>query len=97
MFSNCNEKSCPGWMGAMIIGMIAYIVMTVMFIRDVRADVRVEITRELPNEKQLVVQQFDDEESFQMWMAMKMEDGCDPYVSNINIIRNYHPEGVKPL
>ena len=97
MFSNCTDKSCPGWMAAMIVGIIMYIVVTVMFMKDVLADVRVEITRELPEEKQLVVQQFDDEEMFQMWMAAKMEEGCDPYVSNIYIIRNYHPEGVNPL
>ena len=57
------------------------------------ADVRVEITRELPEEKQLVVQQFHDEDSFMMWMANKMEgEGCDPYVSEIRIYRNYQPK-----
>jgi hypothetical protein len=92
--SNCNEKSCPGWMAAIIVGMIGYVFMTVMFFNEAMADVRVEITRELPEERQLVIQQFDDDESFQMWMAMKMEgEGCDPYVSDIRIIRNYEPEG----
>jgi len=98
MFSNCTDKSCPGWMGAMIVGIIMYIVVTVMFMKDVLADVRVEITRDVPNEQQLVerqliIQQFDDDETFQMWMAMKMEsEGCDPYVTNINIIRNWQPQ-----
>lgn len=98
MFSNCNENNCPGWASVLLIGVIAYIVMTVMFFKDAMADVRVEITRDVPNEQQLVerqliIQQFDDDESFQMWMAMKMEgEGCDPYVTNINIIRNWQPQ-----
>jgi hypothetical protein len=58
-------------------------------------EVRVEITRELPNEKQLVVQHFYDEDSFMMWMATKMEgEGCDPYVSEIKILRNYEPKDI---
>ena len=91
---SCNEKNCPGWLAAMVVGMIGYIFVTVMFITDALADVRVEITRDLPNEKQLVVQQFDDDEAFQMWMGMKMEEGCDPYVSDIRIIRNYEPKEI---
>jgi len=92
--SSCNEKNCPGWVAALVVGMFAYVVMTVMFINEVYAgEVRVEITRDLPNEKQLVVQQFYDEDSFQMWMGDKMEDeGCDPYVSEIRIFRNYQPK-----
>ena len=58
------------------------------------ADVRVEIIRDLPEEKQVVVQHFYDEDSFMMWMGTKMEDeqGCDPYVSEIRIYRNYQPK-----
>jgi flagellar biosynthesis regulator FlbT len=96
--SSCNENNCPGWIAALIVGMIGYFIVTIMFINEAMADVRVEITRELPEEKQLVVQQFDDEEMFQMWMATKMEDSCDPYVSEIKIIRNYQPnQDVKEL
>jgi hypothetical protein len=92
--SSCNENSCPGWLAAMIVGIVGYIVVTVMFLNDVMAgEVRVEITRELPEEKQLVVQHFYDEDSFMMWMATKMEgEGCDPYVSEIKVFRNYEPK-----
>ena len=56
-------------------------------------DVRVEITRELPDETQHIVQQFHDEDSFAMWMGGKLEgEGCDPYVTEIRIFRNYQPK-----
>jgi hypothetical protein len=55
-------------------------------------DVRVEIKRELPEETQHIVQQFHDEDSFAMWMGGKLEgEGCDPYVTEIRIFRNYSP------
>ena len=93
--TSCNENNCPGWLAAMAVGMVMYFVVTIMWISEATAgEVRVEITRELPEEKQLVVQHFYDEDSFMMWMATKMEDeqGCDPYVSEIRILRNYTPE-----
>ena len=92
--SSCNEKNCPGWLAAIVVGMIGYFAVTVMFINDALAgEVRVEITRELPDEKQLVVQHFYDEDSFMMWMGSKMEgEGCDPYVSEIKILRDYQPK-----
>jgi hypothetical protein len=56
-------------------------------------DVRVEITRELPEEKQFIVQEFHDEDAFAMWMGGKLEgEGCDPYVTEIRIFRNYVPK-----
>ena len=92
--SSCNEKNCPGWLGAMIVGIVMYFAVTVMWITDAHAgEVRVEITRELPEEKQMIVQHFYDEDSFQMWMGGKMEgEGCDPYVTEIRIFRNYQPK-----
>ena len=92
--SSCNEKNCPGWLAAIVVGMIGYFIVTIMFINDALAgEVRVEITRELPDEKQLVVQHFHDQDSFMMWMASKMEgEGCDPYVSEIKILRDYQPK-----
>lgn len=58
------------------------------------ADVRVEITRDLPEEKQLVVFTFNDDDEFAMWMNSKTGDDatCDPYVSQIKIIRNWEPK-----
>jgi hypothetical protein len=92
--TSCNENNCPGWLAAMAVGMVMYFVVTIMWISEATAgEVRVEITRELPEEKQLVVQHFYDEDSFMMWMATKMEgEGCDPYVSEIKILRNYEPK-----
>lgn len=89
--NNCNEDSCPGWLTVMVLGIIGYVFVTVMFWKDVHADVRVEITRELPGETQYVVQQFPDEELFSMWFTSKLDEGCDPYVTKINIDRNYNP------
>ena len=91
--TSCNEKNCPGWVAALAVGMVMYFVVTIMWISEATAgEVRVEITRELPEEKQLVVQHFYDEDSFMMWMATKMDgEGCDPYVSEIKILRNYEP------
>ena len=94
--TSCNEKNCPGWFPAVLAGVVMIVMVLLSYVNDAHADVRVEITRELPDEKQLVIQQFDDDESFQMWMAMKMEgEGCDPYVSDIKIIRNWEPENQK--
>lgn len=90
--TSCNEKNCPGWLAALVVGMFAYFAVTVMFINDVYADVRVEITRDLPNEKQMIIQEFPDEELFSMWMITKLEEECDPYVNEIRIIRNYQPK-----
>jgi hypothetical protein len=91
--SSCNEKNCPGALSVMLIGLVMFVTVMFGFVTDAQAgEVRVEITRELPDEKQLVVQHFYDEDSFMMWMGSKMEgEGCDPYVTNINIIRNYEP------
>ena len=92
--TSCNEKNCPGWVAALVVGMVMYFVVTIMWISEATAgEVRVEITRELPEEKQLVVQHFYDEDSFMMWMGSKMEgEGCDPYVSEIKILRDYQPK-----
>lgn len=91
--SSCNEKNCPGWVSALIVGILMYFAVTVMWITDVHAGVRVEITRELPEEIQTIIQTFEDDEDFQMWMGMKMEgEGCDPYVTDMRIIRNWHPD-----
>jgi hypothetical protein len=92
--SNCNTKNCPGAGIAIVAGILMMIAVTVFgVVTDAHAgEVRVEITRELPDEKQLVVQQFHDEDSFAMWMVDKLDgEGCDPYVSDIRIIRNYQP------
>lgn len=62
-----------------------------MFSTAAMADVRVEIIRELPNEKQTVVQTFNDEEEFRMWMSMKMEESCDVYVTGISVDLEYNP------
>jgi hypothetical protein len=68
----------------------------VVFGLAAHADVRVEIKRELPDETQHIVQQFHDEDSFAMWMGGKLEgEGCDPYVTEIKIYRNWEPKEQK--
>ena len=62
-----------------------------MFSTAAMADVRVEIIRELPNEKQTVVQMFNDEEEFRMCMSMKMEESCDVYVTGMKVDLEYNP------
>lgn len=52
------------------------------------ADVRVVITRVLPepwNKTQHIVQEFHDDQLWQDWMIMKMNEGCDKYVTNVDI------------
>jgi len=94
--TSCNEKNCPGWKAALMAGVVMIVMVLGGLISDSHAgEVRVEITRELPEEKQLVVQHFYDEDTFMMWMASKMEgEGCDPYVSEIKILRNYEPKEI---
>lgn len=92
--SSCNEKNCPGWIPALAAGLLMVLIVLFSALSEaIAGEVRVEITRELPDETQHIVQQFHDEDSFQMWMGGKMEgEGCDPYVSEIRIFRNYQPK-----
>jgi hypothetical protein len=54
------------------------------------ADVKVTITRDLPNERQHIVQQFPDMDGFEMWMQQRLEDtGCDPYVTDMKVEFDY--------
>lgn len=54
------------------------------------ADVKVTITRDLPNERQHIVQQFPDMDGFEMWMQQRLEDsGCDPYVTDMKVVFDY--------
>ena len=54
------------------------------------ADVKVTITRDLPNERQHIVQQFPDMYGFEMWMQQRVEEnGCDPYVTDMKVEFDY--------
>lgn len=55
------------------------------------ADVRVEITRNLPDGQRVIVQEFNDTDEFQMWMITRLEDDCKPGVTKINIDLDYQP------
>jgi hypothetical protein len=90
--TSCNEKNCKGWVPALLAGLL--IILLVLFSAIVEAgEVRVEIIRELPDERQFIVQSFPDEDLFAMWMGGKLEgEGCDPYVTEIKIFRNYQPK-----
>ena len=62
----------------------------IIFITPASADVKVTITRDLPNERQYIVQQFPDMDGFEMWMQQRLEDsGCDPYVTDMKVEFDY--------
>ena len=62
----------------------------ITLIMPASADVKVTITRDLPNERQYIVQQFPDMDGFEMWMQQRLEDnGCDPYVTDMKVEFNY--------
>jgi len=67
---------------------------TMVFISNAsNADVRMEITRELPEGTRIIVQEFNDTEEFAMWMATRLDsdEGCKPGVTKINIDLDYKP------
>lgn len=48
--------------------------------------VRIEIERDLPNEKQHIVREFHDLEDLLMWFEDRVESKtCDPYVTSIKM------------
>lgn len=56
------------------------------------AEVRIDMTRELPDETQHIVRIFEDREDFEMWLDMRLDDGgCDPYVTKMNITMDNSP------
>ena len=84
---NCNEKNCPGWLSVMILGIIGYVFVTVMFIKDVMAqEVVVTFDRELPFKSYEFTRTFEDKDAFEMWLQARLEDqGCDPYLKSMHI------------
>lgn len=88
----CDEKcKYPGLFTVAVIGLVMYAVTLILFFSNALADVRVEIIRDTPEERQTIIQQFADTDEFAMWMQMKMEDGCDPYVTKLKIDLDYVP------
>jgi hypothetical protein len=73
------------------LGVILLVILgLIMLIMPASADVKVTITRDLPNERQHIVQQFPDMDGFEMWMQQRLEDtGCDPYVTNMKVEFDY--------
>jgi hypothetical protein len=73
------------------LGVILLIILGVLtLIMPASADVKVTITRDLPNERQYIVQQFPDMDGFEMWMQQRLEEnGCDPYVTDMRVEFNY--------
>jgi hypothetical protein len=54
---------------------------------EAKADeVVVTFNRELPFKSYEFTRTFEDKESFEMWLAMRLEDkGCDPYLTDMKI------------
>jgi len=73
------------------LGVILLIILGVLtLIMPASADVKVTITRDLPNERQYIVQQFPDMDGFEMWMQQRLEEnGCDPYVTDLKVEFDY--------
>ena len=55
------------------------------------ADVKMTIYRLMPDgEIQTIVQQFEDQDGWMMWMETKFEnEGCDPYVTHFEVDLRY--------
>ena len=62
----------------------------ITLIMPASADVKVTITRDLPNGRQHIVQQFPDMDGFEMRMQQRLEDnGCDPHVTDMKVEFDY--------
>jgi len=73
------------------LGVILLVILGIVsLVMPASADVKVTITRDLPNERQYIVQQFPDMDGFEMWMQQRLEDkGCDPYVTDMKVEFDY--------
>jgi len=73
------------------LGVILLVILgLITLIMPASADVKVTISRDLPNERQHIVQQFPDMDGFEMWMQQRLEDtGCDPYVTDMKVEFDY--------
>jgi len=73
------------------LGVILLVILGIVsLVMPASADVKVTITRDLPNERQHIVQQFPDMDGFEMWMQQRLEDkGCDPYVTDMKVEFDY--------
>jgi hypothetical protein len=85
--NKCNEKNCPGWLPAIIAGAVMILFVALSAINEAKAnEVVVTFNRELPFKSYEFTRTFEDKESFEMWLAMRLEDkGCDPYLTDMNI------------
>ena len=84
---SCNEKNCPGWMPALVAGLAMILFVGLSAFNEAKADeVVVTFNRELPFKSYEFTRTFEDKESFEMWLAMRLEDkGCDPYLTDMKI------------
>jgi len=71
--------------------MLLTLAATIFITTAAQADVRVEITRNLPDGIRVIVQEFNDTDEFQMWMITRLEDECKPGVTKIDIDLDYTP------
>ena len=73
------------------LGVILLVILGIVsLVMPASADAKVTITRDLPNERQHIVQQFPDMDGFEMWLQQRLEDkGCDPYVTDMKVEFDY--------
>ena len=85
--TSCNETNCPGALGVMLIGLVMFVTVMFGFVTDAQAgEVVVTFNRELPNKSVEFSRTFEDKDSFEMWLADRLETkGCDPYLTDMKI------------
>lgn len=85
--TSCNENNCPGWKAALGAGLVMILFVVLGAINEAKAnEVVVSFNRELPFKAYEFTRTFEDKESFEMWLAMRLEDkGCDPYLTDMHI------------
>jgi len=81
--NKCNDKNCPGWVPALVAGLIMILFVALSAVNEAKAnEVVVTFNRELPFETYKFTRTFEDKDAFEMWLATRLEDqGCDPYLT----------------
>lgn len=90
--NKCNDKNCPGWVPALGAGLAMILFVGLSAINEAKAgEVVVTFNRELPNNSVEFSRTFEDKDSFEMWLADRLETkGCDPYLTDMKI--QFKPE-----
>ena len=85
--NKCNDKNCPGWVPALVAGLVMILFVAMSAINEAKAgEVVVTFNRELPDKSVEFTRTFEDKDDFEMWLANRLEGpGCDPYLTDMKI------------